>query len=69
MKIFEDLSSSKNMVFDVKKLLNVVLDLSLWRRDKKKRPGQNVWQILRICAVACWFSLADVSTRASTKCF
>jgi hypothetical protein len=30
MKIFEGLSKSKNMVFNVKKLLNIYVDLTLW---------------------------------------
>jgi hypothetical protein len=48
MKIFEGLSNGKNMVFNVKKLLNVGVDLTLRRKSDKKRPGQNVWQILQI---------------------
>jgi hypothetical protein len=35
-KDFEGLSSSKNMVFDVKKLLNIGVDLTLWQRGVKK---------------------------------
>ncbi len=36
MKIFEGLSKSKNTVFDLKKLLNVAVDLTLWRMGEKK---------------------------------
>jgi hypothetical protein len=36
MKIFEGFSNSKNMVFNVKKLVNVAVDLTLWRRGEKK---------------------------------
>jgi hypothetical protein len=38
----------QNMVFGVKKLLNVGVDLTLWRMGKQKQPGQNERQILRI---------------------
>jgi hypothetical protein len=48
MKILEDLSNSKNMVFSVKKLLNDGMDLTLWQWDRKKRSQWNAWQILRI---------------------
>jgi hypothetical protein len=48
MKISEGLSNSKNMVFEAKKLLNVGVDLTLWRRGKKKQPGWNERQILWI---------------------
>jgi hypothetical protein len=48
MKIFEGLSIGKNMVFNVKKLLNVGVDLTLWWKGDKKRPGKNVWRILQI---------------------
>jgi hypothetical protein len=44
----QDLSNSKNMVFDMKNLLNVGVDLALWRRGEKMRPGRNKQQILRI---------------------
>jgi hypothetical protein len=48
---YEDFrSKSKNMVFNMKKLLNVGVDLTLWRRGHKKRFGQNERQILRILA-------------------
>jgi hypothetical protein len=33
MKIFEGLSNSKNMVFNVKKLLNIGLGLALRRKE------------------------------------
>ncbi len=33
MKIFEGLSNSKNMIFNVKKLLNVGVDLTLQQKD------------------------------------
>jgi hypothetical protein len=33
MKIFEGLSNIKNMVFNVKKLLNIGLGLALWRKE------------------------------------
>jgi hypothetical protein len=36
MKISEGLSNSKNMVFDAKKLLNIGVDLTLWRRWQKE---------------------------------
>jgi hypothetical protein len=45
IKIFEGLSSSKNMVFNVKKLLNVGLGLTLWRKGGKNRCKQNEQQI------------------------
>jgi CDGSH-type Zn-finger protein len=45
MKIFEGLSNSKNMVFNVKKLLIVSVDLTLWRKGKKMLPRQNERQI------------------------
>jgi hypothetical protein len=45
MKIFEGLSNSKNMVFNVKKLLNVGVDLMLRRRSKKKRPWRDEQQV------------------------
>jgi hypothetical protein len=48
MKIFEGLSNSKYIVFNVKKLLDLGVDLTLWRRGEKKRPGWNKQQILRI---------------------
>jgi hypothetical protein len=35
MKIFEGLSNSKKMVFNVKKLLNVGVGLTLRRKDKE----------------------------------
>jgi hypothetical protein len=50
MKISEGLSSSKNMVFSMKKLLNVGVDLTLRRRGKKKQFGWNEEQILLILA-------------------
>ncbi len=48
MKIFEDLSKSKNIGFNLKKLLIVARDLTLWRRGEKKRPRRKERQILRI---------------------
>jgi hypothetical protein len=50
MKISEGLSNSKNMVFNMKKLLNVGVDLTLWQRGLKKQLGQNERQILQILA-------------------
>ncbi len=47
MKIFGGLSNSKNMVLDMKKLLNVGVDLTQWRRGKKKLFGRNERQRLR----------------------
>jgi hypothetical protein len=37
MKIFEDLSNSKNMVFNVKKLLNDGVGLTLHRKGGKNQ--------------------------------
>ncbi len=48
MNIFEGLSKSKKFVFDVKKLLDLGVDLLLGRGGEKKRPGRNEQQILRI---------------------
>jgi hypothetical protein len=48
MKIFKGVSNSENMVFDVKKLLNIVMYLRLQQRDEKKRPRRNDRQILHI---------------------
>jgi hypothetical protein len=48
MKIFEDLSKSKNMVFNVKKLSNDGVDLTLQGRSKKKQWEQNEQQFLLI---------------------
>jgi hypothetical protein len=45
MKIFKGLSNSKNMVFNVKKLLNVGLGLTLRRNGGKNRCEQNEQQI------------------------
>jgi hypothetical protein len=45
MKIFEGLSNSKNMVFNVKKLLNIGLGLALWRKGGKNRSEGNERQI------------------------
>jgi hypothetical protein len=45
MKIFEGLSNSKNIVFSVKKLLNVGLGLTLWQKGRKKRYEQNDRQV------------------------
>ncbi len=35
MKMFKDLNNSKDMVFDVKKQLNDVVDLTLWQRAEE----------------------------------
>jgi hypothetical protein len=48
IKIFEGVSKSKNMVFNVKKLLNIAVALTLWQRGEKKPPRRNEQQILRI---------------------
>jgi hypothetical protein len=40
MKISEGLSNSKNMIFNMKKLLNVGVDLTLRQRGKKKQGGR-----------------------------
>jgi hypothetical protein len=45
IKIFEGLSNSKNMVFNVKKLLNVGLGLTLRRNGGKNQCEQNEQQI------------------------
>jgi hypothetical protein len=45
MKISEGLSNSKNMVFNVKKLLNVGVGLTLQWKGGKNRCEQNEWQI------------------------
>jgi hypothetical protein len=45
IKIFEGLSNSKNMVFNVKKLLNVGLGLTLGRNGGKNQCEQNEQQI------------------------
>jgi hypothetical protein len=34
---FDGLSNSKHMVFNMKKMLNNGVDLTLWQRGKKKR--------------------------------
>ncbi len=47
-KIAEDLSNSKNMVFNVKKLLNDGESLMLWRRGRKKQTQLNEYKILLI---------------------
>ncbi len=44
MKICQDLSNSKKMVFNFKKLLNDGGDMTQWRRGRKKR-SQHVLQI------------------------
>ncbi len=49
--IWEDLTNS-NMVFNVKKLLNDGVDLTLWQRGKKKQHEQSEWQVL-------WIQAAD----------
>jgi hypothetical protein len=48
MKISEDLSNSKNMVFNVKKLLNDGVDLMLQQREEEKQSQQNKRKMLRI---------------------
>jgi hypothetical protein len=45
IKILEGLSNSKNMVFNVKKLLNVGLGLTLRRNGGKNRCERNERQI------------------------
>ncbi len=50
IKIFEGLSNSKDMVFNVKKLLNVGLGLTLRRNGGKNRCERNERQILQIFA-------------------
>ncbi len=45
MKVFEGLSNSKNMIFNVKKLLNVGLGLTLRRKGGKNRFERNERQI------------------------
>jgi hypothetical protein len=45
LKIFEDLINSKNMVFNVKRLLNVGLGLILQQKGEKNRCERNEWQI------------------------
>jgi hypothetical protein len=45
MKIFEGLSNSKNMDFNVKKLLNVGVGLTVWRKGGKQRCERNERQI------------------------
>jgi hypothetical protein len=39
MKIFEGLSNSKNMVFDVKNLFNIGVGLTLRQGAKRSYPG------------------------------
>jgi hypothetical protein len=69
IKIFEGLSNSKNMVFNVKKLLNVGLGLTLRRNSRKNRCERNERQIYRIFAAEGRFSLANVKTPTSTWSF
>jgi hypothetical protein len=45
MKIFEGLRNSKNMVFNVKKLLNVGVGLTLRQKGGKNQCEQNERQI------------------------
>ncbi len=45
MKIFEGLGNSKNMVFNVKKLLNIGLGLALQRKGGKNQCERNERQI------------------------
>jgi hypothetical protein len=45
MKIFEGLNKSKNIVFNVKKLLNVGVGLTLRRKGGKNRCERNERQI------------------------
>jgi hypothetical protein len=44
----KDLSNSKNIVFDVNKLFNDSMDLTLWQRGGKKQQQWNKQQIWRI---------------------
>jgi hypothetical protein len=48
IKISEDLSDGKNMVFNVKKLLNDGIGLKLQRKAGKNRSQQNELQIVQI---------------------
>jgi hypothetical protein len=45
MKIFEGLSNSKNMILNVKKLLNIGLGLALRRKGGKNQCERNERQI------------------------
>jgi hypothetical protein len=45
MKTFKGLSNSKNMVFNVKKLLNIGVGLVLQQKGGKNRCKRNEWQI------------------------
>jgi hypothetical protein len=38
--IFQEISNSKNMVFNVKKLLDNCVDLTLWRGMEKAIPAK-----------------------------
>jgi hypothetical protein len=54
------------MVFNVKKVLNVGLGLTLWRKGGKIRCERNERQIKQIYAVEGRFSPANVKTPTST---
>jgi hypothetical protein len=69
MKIFEGLSNSKNMVFNVKKLLNVGLGLTLRPNGGKNRCERNERQIQRIFAAEGRFSPANLKTPTFTQSF
>jgi hypothetical protein len=69
MKIFEGLSNSKNMILNVKKLLNVGLGLRLWRKGGKNRCERNERQIQQIYAAEGWFLPANMKKPTSTKSF
>ncbi len=60
MKIFEGLSNSKNMVFNVLKLLNVGVGLTLWRKGRKNQCEWNERQILQIYVAKDRFSPANM---------
>jgi hypothetical protein len=64
-----DLSNSKNKIFNVKKLLNDGLDLTLWQRGKKKRCERIERQILGIYAADGWLWPVNMSMATSTKGF
>ncbi len=68
MKIFEGLSNSKNMVFNVKKFLYVGVSLTLWRKGGKKRCEWNELQISWIYSDG-QLSTVNKKTPTSTKSF
>jgi hypothetical protein len=69
MKISKGLSNNKNMVFNMKKLSNVGVDLTLWRRGERKRFGGMSSRYCGFMAANDQFSLANVSTSMSTNGF